>query len=157
MTWRIVAAIAGVLIVLAYAGLSGRWVGTDSGWYLSLQQPPWQPPPIVFGLIWPYNFIALIVAAIWLSLNAAPRTVAAFVVLIAISVVFALTWAYQFYVPHNLGIAAVALTLAAIATLPAVTLAFTERWWLGALLLPYQVWLIIAASLSWGYRALNPM
>lgn len=157
MTWRIVAAIAGVLIVLVYAGLSGRWVGTDSGWYLSLQQPPWQPPPIVFGLIWPYNFIVLIVAAIWLSLNAAPRTAIGFLLLIAGSVVFALIWAYQFYVPHHLGVAAIALTLAALITVPAVTVAFTERWWLGALLVPYQLWLVIAASLAWGYRALNPM
>lgn len=157
MAWRIAAAIVGLLVVVAYAGLSGRWVGTDSGWYMSLQQPWWQPPPIVFGLIWPYNFLVLAVVAIWLSLNAVPRTAALFLTLLGVSVVFALTWAYQFYGPHHLGVAALALSAAALVTIPAVGLAFTERWWLGAILVPYQVWLIIAASLAWGYRSLNPM
>ena len=34
-----------------------------------------------------------------------------------------------------------------------VVYAFAERWWLGVLLVPYQVWVALAASLSWGYVA----
>lgn len=152
---RIAFASAAVLLVGLYAVLSGRWVGTDSGWYRSLEQPWWQPPPIVFGLIWPYNFVALIVVGVVLALNASTQRNLAFLGLLAVSVVFALLWAYQFYVPHNLGIAAAALTAAAVVTVPIVVLAFGERLWLGAILVPYQVWLFLAASLSWGYVALD--
>lgn len=155
MTWRIVACAIAVIAVIAYAGLSGVWVSTDQGWYLSLDKPWWQPPPAVFGLIWPYNFAVLIGVGIVLALNAAPGKVVAFLVLLVVSVVFAVTWAYQFYVPHALIAAAVSLTLAALVTLPITVLAFTERWWAGALLVPYQVWLCLAASLSWGYVALQ--
>ena len=41
--------------------------------------------------------------------------------------------------------------LASVLTLPITAIAFVERWWLGALLVPYQVWVGLAASLSWGY------
>lgn len=153
MGWRIAAAVLAVLIVVVYAGLSGRWVATGGEWYEALPKPWWQPPPFVFGLIWPYNFLVLVIAGIWLALNSAPVKIMAFLGFITISVVFALTWAYQFYVPHNLLLAAIALSIAALLTVPAVALVFTERIWLGVLLIPYQIWLFLAASLSWGYQA----
>ena len=31
-------------LVVAYAIGSGRWVSAGSSWYLSLEQPAWQPP-----------------------------------------------------------------------------------------------------------------
>ncbi len=155
MTWRIVACAIAVIAVIAYAGLSGVWVSTDQGWYLSLEKPWWQPPPVVFGLIWPYNFAALIAVGIVVALNAAPGKVAAFLALLVLSIVFAVTWAYLFYVPHSLAAAAVSLTVAALVTVPITVIAFSERWWAGALLVPYQIWLCLAASLSWGYVALQ--
>jgi hypothetical protein len=51
--------------------------------------------------------------------------------------------------------AAVALTACALLTLVPLALAFAERPWLGWVLLPYQAWLVVAASLSWGYVALS--
>jgi benzodiazapine receptor len=155
MGWRVVAAVSAVVLVIGYAVLSGRWVATDSGWYRSLEQPWWQPPPFVFGLIWPYNFLVLIIVGIWLALHSSPTKITVFLVFLTVSVVFALTWAYQFYVPHNLSSAAIALTIAAALTIPVIAIAFTERWWLGALLVPYQIWLVIAASLAWGYAVIG--
>jgi benzodiazapine receptor len=153
MIMRVIASTAIVAIVIAYAGLSGRWVATGGSWYQSLEQPAWQPPPVVFGLIWPYNFLALIVVGIIVSLNASPAKTIIFISALAVSVVLALTWAYQFYVPHNLEIAAIALTACALVTLPLVAVAFSERIWLGVVLIPSQIWLFVAASLSWGYVA----
>lgn len=151
MTLRILAASSIVALVIVYATLSGRWVATSGTWYQSLEQPAWQPPPVVFGLIWPYNFVMLIVVGIVMAMNAAPARVGVFITALAISVVLALTWAYQFYVPHNLALAAIALTACAVATLPLLAVAFSERLWLGLVLVPYQIWLFLAASLSWGY------
>ena len=152
---RALAAGVSVLLVVVYAVGSGRWVATDSGWYQSLAQPPWQPPPPVFGLAWSYNFLALAVVGIALSLQASGDTVAWFLGLFSLSIVAALAWAYLFYGPHDLTSAAIALTLCALVTMPMVVIAWSQQWWLGALLVPYQLWLLIASSLSWGYRALN--
>lgn len=153
MTLRIAAASVIVIFVIVYATLSGRWVATGGSWYQSLEQPAWQPPSFVFGLIWPYNFVMLIVVGVVISLNAVPAKIAVFIGALGLSVVLALTWAQQFYVPHNLTAAAIALTAAALVTLPLLVIAFSERIWLGVVLIPYQVWLFVAASLSWGYVA----
>lgn len=151
--WRVVAAVLAVLLVIGYAIGSGRWVSSASGWYLSLEQPAWQPPPAVFGLAWTYNFIALAVVGVALALQASPGRVTAFLLTLAVSIALAITWAYLFYGPHQLVAAAVALTLAALVTVAPVLLAFAERTWMGIVLAPYLLWLAIATSLSWGYVA----
>lgn len=36
----------------ATAVLGGLGTDPDSSWYESLEKPPWQPPPVAFGLVW---------------------------------------------------------------------------------------------------------
>jgi len=153
MTWRVVAVAAVIITIVVYAVGSGAWVSTGSTWYLALDKPAWQPPPWIFGLIWPYNFVAIGVVGSVIAWNAVPARVITVIVLLAVTVAFALAWAYLFYVPHELTGAAIALTVTAVLTLPITVIAFAERWWLGAMLIPYQVWVALAASLSWGYVA----
>lgn len=153
--WRIAALVLAVAAVIAYAILSGVWVGTDTGWYRSLEQPAWQPPPWVFGLIWPYNFIALAVVSGVVAWQAPPLRVVVLLVFLFASVAAALAWAYMFYVPHDFLSSAVALSAAAVLTVPIVIIAFLTGWVWGVVLLPYQVWVVLAASLSWGYLRLN--
>lgn len=148
---RIFILLAVVGAVIAYAALSGAWVSTSGDWYQSLEQPSWQPPPWVFGLIWPYNFLALIVVGIAMALGAPLPQAWAYLGLLVLTAALAVGWAYLFYVPHALTMAAVSLTAAALLTLPLTALAFIGRGWLGLLLIPYQTWLILAASLSWAY------
>lgn len=155
MTLRVVGAVAAVAIVLVYALGSGRYVATNTAWYLSLEAPPWQPPNAVFGLAWTYNFIVLGIVGVLMALRAEARIVTAYLIVFALSVVLALAWSYLFYEPHQLMAAAVALSLCALATVPMVVLAFVQQPLLGWLLIPYQLWLVIASSLSWGYWALN--
>ncbi len=153
MAWRITAAVAVVVLVIVYAVGSGRWVSTGGAWYLSLEQPWWQPPSWVFGLIWPYNFLVIIIVGIAITQTASPPRIITTLVLLAVTVALAITWAYLFYVPHELTQAAIALTAAAVLTIPIVVIAFGQQLWMGLLLVPYQVWLFLAASLSWGYVA----
>jgi tryptophan-rich sensory protein len=143
------------LLVVAYAIGAGRWVSTDAGWYRSLERPPWQPPDVAFGLIWPYNFIMLGVAG-WIVAGREQRTEQiVWLVSLALSVAAALTWAYQFYVPHALPTAGVALAAATVLTLPLVVVAFRAATWVGVALVPYQLWLAIATSLAFGYASRN--
>lgn len=154
-TWRIGAVALVITAVIAYAVLSGVWVGTDSTWYRSLEQPSWQPPPWVFGVIWPYNFIALTVVAAVVAWRGPGLRVSVLLIFLVASIAMALAWAYLFYVPHDLATAAIALSAAAALTVPIVVIAFLTGPLWGALLLPYQVWLALAASLSWGYVRLH--
>lgn len=154
--WRIVASVAAVALVVAYAVGSGVWVSANPEWYASLSRPSWQPPDLVFSLIWPYNFVALGVVGVLVALRGAPGTVATWLAVGATSVACALAWAYLFYLPHRLEAAAIALGVAALLTavLVWITWGVTR---LGALaLVPYLVWVSLATSLAVGYARLNP-
>lgn len=97
------------------------------------------------------NFLALAGAG-WL-VTARSQTAASipWLVVLAGSVVCALGWAYTFYVPHRLGAAAVLLGAAAVLTWVLVALAVRAVGWLGAILVPYAVWMSVATSLAIGY------
>ncbi len=147
--------IAGIALVLIYAIGSGLWVNTGDNWYRSLNAPKWQPPDFIFGIIWPYNFIVLGVAAVNVSQRLSSGWVITYLSIFAVSIACALTWAYQFYQPHNLSAASTALTLVAILTVPLLIIAFKVSVGIGLLLVPYQLWVTIAAFLSWNYARLN--
>ena len=59
--------VAGVGIVFVYVIGSGLWVNTRDNWYRSLNQPSLKPPDFIFGLIWPYNFVILGFAAVYVA------------------------------------------------------------------------------------------
>jgi len=155
MDFKFAAAAIGIILVLIYAIGSGVWVSSSPGWYTSLNRPPWQPPSFIFGIIWPYNFIMLGVAAVNVVQSLTRTQNALWLSFFALSVAAALTWAYQFYVPHNLSIAALALTIAALLTLPVLYLTFKASILIGLLLVPYQIWVAIASTLAWGYSTRN--
>ena len=155
MEFKFVAAALGIILVLIYAFGSGVWVSSSPGWYASLNRPPWQPPALIFGLIWPYNFIMLGVAAFNVAQSLNRIQTISWLTLFALSITAALIWAYQFYVPHNLTIAAIALGVAALLTIPVLYLTFTASLLVGILLIPYQLWVIIATTLAWGYSTRN--
>jgi tryptophan-rich sensory protein len=149
-TWLVGAGF--LALVAAYAVLSQMWVSSDPGWYASLRKPPWQPPDVVFGVIWPMNFLALAVTGVVLA-RRAPTGGAVVLAVLAVSIGLALGWAYLFYVPHALTPAALSLTASAALTWVVLVLAATAVWWLALVLLPYAVWLSLAASLAAWYAA----
>ncbi|MDX2378747.1 MAG: TspO/MBR family protein [Acidimicrobiia bacterium] len=144
-----------VALVVVYAAGSGWWVSTGDDWYQRLEQPAWQPPDAVFGLAWTYNFGALIAAGLAVSLQGTGAARVVWIAGLTLSVAAALAWARLFYVDHALWASAVLLIVATLLTIPLVVAAFITRTWAGAILVPYQVWLGLAASLAVGYARLN--
>lgn len=152
---KLVASTIGIALVLIYVVGSGLWVNTGDGWYRGLNQPAWQPPDFIFGIIWPYNFIVLGFAAVIVSNRLSAALVATYLTVFAITVACALTWAFQFYRPHNLEAASTALSCVAVLTVVLVVIASRASLPLALALLPYQVWVLIASFLSWTYARLN--
>ena len=154
-TWRVLAALAAVRRLVVYAVGSGVWVSTNPGWYAGLARPSWQPPDVVFGLIWPYNFIALAVVGVIVAQRGSAGQVGAWLGIAVVSVVCALSWAYLFYVPHQLTASAVALAGAAALTAVLVVVTWTVTRGGAVALLPYLIWVGLATSLAVGYARLN--
>jgi tryptophan-rich sensory protein len=144
-----------VVLTLIYAFGSSIWVSTGNSFYLSLKKPPWQPPDIVFGLIWPYNFLILILLSLTVISAGSAFQKNVWLITYGTSIIFALMWARLFYASENLIFSAIALSIAAIITIPMTYIAFSMKVWAGLLIMPYQIWLIVAASLSFGYSVLN--
>jgi benzodiazapine receptor len=148
-------AVAGIAIVAIYVIGSGLWVNTGDNWYRTLNQPSWQPPGYIFGIIWPYNFIVLGIAVVTIAQRATTTTTLVYLTFFALSVACALIWAYQFYRPHNLEFAVIALFGTALLTLPMMVIAIRTSIPIGFALLPYQLWVATAATLSYQYSKLN--
>jgi benzodiazapine receptor len=150
---RNIVGILGTTIVAVYAIGAGRWVSTDAQWYQSLPRPAWQPPGFVFGIIWPYNFVMLIVATWIVASRLSNTSKLIWLISLTLSVIAALTWARLFYVPHSLLASAFALVLATLFTIPLLVIAFRTSRFLGFAFLPYQLWIAIATSLAFAYAA----
>ena len=155
MEFKVVAAATGILLVLVYAFGSGIWVSSSPEWYSTLKRPPWQPPSSIFGIIWPYNFVVLGIASFQVSQSLTRIENIAWLVFFGLSIAAALTWAYQFYVRHNFTFATISLGLTALLTVPVLYLTFRASLLMGILLVPYQIWVTIAATLAWGYLTRN--
>jgi len=147
--------ITNISLVAIYAIGSGLWVNSGDGFYRSLKRPFWQPPDYLFGIAWPYNFLVLIIAGIVIANSASNLFRLSYTIAFAFSVITALVWAHSFYIQHNLILAAISLAVTALLTVPMVAIAFQTDWKIGLALIPYQLWLIFAASLSVGYKVLN--
>jgi tryptophan-rich sensory protein len=148
-------AVIGVGLVFVYVIGSGAWVNTGDNWYRSLNQPSWQPPDFIFGIIWPYNFIVLGYASVYVASRLSTTNAIIYLSIFALSVTCALTWAYQFYRPHNLFAASIALCLVAVLTLPMLFFIYQASIPLFLAVIPYQLWVSTATYLSFSYAKLN--
>ena len=147
--------VTGVVIVFIYAIGSGLWVNTGDNWYRLLNQPSWQPPDFIFGLIWPYNFVILGFASVAVANKLSTTNAIVYLSIFALSVAGALTWAYQFYRPHNLYAASIALAVVALLTLPMLFFIYQASVPLFFATIVYQLWVITATYLSFTYARLN--
>ena len=148
-------AVIGVGLVFVYVIGSGAWVNTGDNWYRSLNQPSWQPPDFIFGIIWPYNFIILGYASVYVANRLSTTNAIIYLAIFALSIACALTWAYQFYRPHNLFAASIALCLVAVLTLPMLFFIYQASIPLFFAVIPYQLWVSTATYLSFSYAKLN--
>jgi len=147
--------VAGVAIVFVYVIGSSLWVNTRDNWYRSLNQPSLQPPDFIFGIIWPYNFVILGFASVYVVNRLSTTNALVYLSIFALSVACALTWAYQFYKPHNLVAASIALCLVALLTLPMLYFIYQASLPLFLATIPYQLWVITASYISFSYAKLN--
>jgi tryptophan-rich sensory protein len=147
--------VAGVAIVFVYVIGSSLWVNTRDNWYRSLNEPSWKPPDFIFGIIWPYNFVILGFASVYVANRLSTTNALVYLSIFALSVACALTWAYQFYKPHNLVAASIALCLVALLTLPMLYFIYQASLPLFLATIPYQLWVITASYISFSYAKLN--
>jgi len=147
--------IIAALAALVVAGVGGTMTDT-TGWYQTIRQPSWNPPPAVFGLIWTVIF-TLIASAGVTAWRAAPDRVASdtLIGLFALNGALNVSWTVLFFQLHRPDWAMIELVALwiSIAVLIGVCARYSRT--AALLLAPYLVWVTIAAVLNWQVIQLN--
>jgi tryptophan-rich sensory protein len=138
-----------LFLILNFGGLAiGSWLmnnGPLTDWYTNLNQAPWTPPGIVFGIAWTLIMIcfSIYLGKLFLETNSQKMRI-----IFLIQFLLNVSWNFIFFNQH--------LVLVGLLTITLLTsLLFIYFFKLSSkvgnykyLLLPYMIWLCIATSLN---------
>lgn len=144
-------------VVLSYttAGIGGAL--TDLGpWYFSLRHPEWKPPDAAFGIIWTTIFTLCAVSG-WLAWQAADSRAkrSRVLVLFGINAVLNVVWSALYFKLQRPDWALLEVALLWLSIVALVVGLWRLSRWASGLILPYWVWVSLAAVLNWETVALN--
>ena len=127
-----------------------------SSFYGMLSQPPWAPPPWLFGPVWSLLYAMMAVAAWLVWRNGGIQANRNALILFLIQLAFNALWSWLFFA-WQLG----AWAFADIILLWVLIFATLVSFWrvsklAGALLIPYLLWVSFAAALNHALWQLNP-
>lgn len=151
--WEPVATAACAAIAVAAIGSTV----TDLGpWYQSLKEPSWKPPDAAFGLIWTVIF-ALTAAAGVLAWRSDRRLRARqwMLGLFAINGFFNILWSLVFFKLQRPDYALVEVAALWASILVLIVFCYPRRPLAALLLVPYLLWVSVAAALNYQVVVLN--
>ena len=124
------------------------------GWYQALAKPAWTPPDIAFPVVWTLLYLLMAIAA-WLAWRAQPALARWPLAIFGVQLALNALWSYVFFGWGWFAAAFIvllALVIAVAATIAAFSRVSKAAAWL---LVPYQLWVIYAATLNGGIVYLN--
>lgn len=147
-----------VLIAVAVAvavGAVGARVTDVGPWYRELRKPRWQPPDWAFGPVWTtiYIFAVWSVSRAWPA--ASPGERRTYLVVWAVNVLLNMWWSVLFFRDRRPDRALVEVVALWLSVLIVVVVSWRISPAAGVLLLPYLVWVSVAAVLNRAIVRLN--
>jgi translocator protein len=151
-------AVVTVPLILFLGFLSGRMSnsGYANRWFDALIKPDWIPPGWVFGVVWTilYCLMGLSIAMILHARGAKGRGAA--IAFFAAQLVLNLAWSPLFFAAHQVTFALAIIMLILILAITTAWLFRAIRPVAALLVLPYILWLCVAAALNFEIHRLNP-
>lgn len=138
-----------LFLFINFGGLAiGSWLmdgGPTSRWYTTLNQAPWTPPGIVFGIAWT---TIMVLFSVYLGILFQRENSVRTRIFYGLQVLLNVSWNFFFFNQHL-----VLLALINIVLLTAIVFYFffkgsKKNTKIKYLLLPYMIWLCIATSLN---------
>jgi benzodiazapine receptor len=150
--------IASILVCFVAAAIGSIFTTPRiPGWYAGLEKPWFTPPSWVFAPVWTtlYLLMAIALFLVWRRGLERPD-VRQGIALFAIQLVANVAWSWLFF-----GLQSPLAGFVGIIILWVLILATLIRFWTisrtaGALLVPYLLWVTIAANLNYAIMVLNP-
>lgn len=143
-----------MIFLLASAAAAATGIIFRPGaWYEGLRKPDFTPPKWAFPVAWTTIYLLSAIAASRVAiLPGAGLALALWAAQIALNTL----WTPVFFGAHRMGVA-MGVMVALLVTVVSMTLAvWSLDWRAGLMLLPYLVWLGVAAALNWRIWRDNP-
>jgi translocator protein len=143
-------------VAATFTAIMGATITDIGPWYLGLRQPAWAPPDFAFGIIWTliFSLCAMAGATAW---RAAPdqKTVEVMIGMFALNGFLNVLWSLLFFRLHRPDWALIEVMFLWTSIL-VLTLSIWRYSKVAALLLlPYLLWVTIAAVLNYQVVQLN--
>jgi tryptophan-rich sensory protein len=150
---KTIAVVLAVFITMAAAALASYFTDTSSDWYRSLVLPAFQPPPVVFSIVWPvlYGLFALSFALYAITPNRSDHVLLLYIFNLALNPL----WTYVFFTAHHPVGAVFLLAGMILSALYLYKKVYEKNTTAAYLLLPYIVWLSFAFYLNYETAFLN--
>jgi tryptophan-rich sensory protein len=153
LRWALVLVPLIVLIGSLVGALSGSG---DTSWYAALEKPSFQPPPYLFGIVWPILYALMAFALVNVIQARGSRWRGIAIGLFAAQLIVNLLWSPIFFGMHQVSFAFFWI-LVMIGLAVATTVVFARVRRIAAwLMLPYLAWIGFAAILNFEVDRLNP-
>ena len=147
----IVAALSAMLVAALGSTL------TELGpWYHSLREPSWKPPDVAFGVIWTTIFTLAAISGVLAWRNAHTLSGRQWIIgLFAANGFLNVLWSLLFFKLHRPDIALAEVGLLWLSIFALIVALFRRSALASLLLVPYLVWVSIAALLNYDVVKLN--
>ncbi len=142
-----------VFVSAAALALAAAFVDTGTAWYQALQKPEFQPPSIVFSIVWALLY-ALFAASLALANLACQKPKKAHFLYAAVFVLNAL-WTYCFFQQEKAAAAVFVLLTTIITALILFLSVYSMNKTAAYLLIPYLLWTAIVLYLNYEIAFLN--
>jgi translocator protein len=144
------------VLLLGYLSSEVAGSAAENPWYIALAKPAINPPPAVFGIVWPilYAIMGFALAMVCAAWGARWRVLAvlAFLLQFALN----LAWSPVFFARHDIALALGVIVAMDLAVLITIWLFWKVRRASALLLLPYLAWILFATVLNWQFLEANP-
>ncbi|MBR2860260.1 MAG: tryptophan-rich sensory protein [Clostridia bacterium] len=141
-----------VLLTAITAGVAMLFVDTKSQWYLSLNQPSFQPPGWVFGVVWTILYCLYAASLSLAQIKAVPeKTYISFLA----QAVLNIGWCLFYFTLHLLFVGLGIIIAYLVCTYLTIRSVYPYSKTGALILLPQCLWLILAAVLNYTTILLN--
>ncbi len=122
-------------------------------WYDGLQKPDWTPPDWVFPVTWTVLYLLMSLAAMRVALRPESGTALAFW---GLQIGLNTLWTPVFFGLHRMRAAMIVIVCLWLAVAATFWTFFWVDLWAGLMLVPYLLWVTIAAALNYSVWRRNP-
>ncbi|EFJ15508.1 hypothetical protein SELMODRAFT_180321 [Selaginella moellendorffii] len=154
-------AILGLIVAIAIpvaGGFAGAKFGAggDSPWYRQLNKPPWTPPSWVFPVMWTTLYILMGIASWLVWKDGGFKRHALPLAIYIVQLILNFAWTPIFFGYHRFDFAFAEIVLLWLAILATIILFWPVSHAAAYLLIPYILWVTLAASINLYVLIYNP-